>query len=75
MPARIALLHILHMAAEGGGAAVANRLEGLSLPRTEHVSPLREELFFVRAEDIGHFEPMFAHRFGGMVRGGADQIE
>ena len=67
MPARIALLHILHMAAEGGRAAVANRFEGFSLMGTEHVSPLREELFFVRAEDIGHFEPMFSHRSVGMV--------
>ncbi len=69
MPARIALLHILHMAAEGSRAAVANRFESLSLLGTENVSPLREELFFVSAEDIGHFGPMLAHRFGGMSCG------
>ena len=62
MPARIALLHILHMAAERGGAAVADRFESFSLVRAEYVAPLREELFFVGAEDIGHFEPMFSHR-------------
>ena len=63
MSARIALLHILHMAAERGGAAVADRLEGFSLMSTEHMAPLREELFFVGAEDIGHFEPMIPHGF------------
>lgn len=67
MPARIALLYILHMAAKSGRTAVANRLESSSLMRTEYVSPLREELFFVPAEDIGHFEPMFSHRSGGTV--------
>ena len=66
MPALIALFHILHMATEGSRAAVANRCEGLPLPGIENVSPLREELSFVSAEDIGHFEPMFAHLFGGV---------
>ena len=65
MPARIALLHILRMAAEGGRAAVANRCEGLSLLETEYMSPLREEVFFVSTEDIGHLGPMFFHRLGG----------
>jgi len=36
MSARIALLHKLHMAAESGGAAVADRCERLSLMRTEN---------------------------------------
>src|ERR1700677_5091490 len=67
MPARIALLNVLHMAAKSGCTAVANRFEGFSLMRTEYVSPLREELFFVRAEYIGHFEPMFPHHSGGTV--------
>ena len=62
MPARVALLHILHMAAEGGGAAVADRLESSSLMGAKHVAPLREELSFVGAEDIGYFEPMLSHR-------------
>jgi hypothetical protein len=69
MPARIALLHVLHMAAKSGCTAIANRFEGFSLMRTEYLSPLREELFFVRAEDIGHFEPMFPHPSGGTVLG------
>lgn len=68
MPARIALFHILHMAAQSRRAAVADRCEGFSLMSAEHVAPLCEELFFIRAEDIGHFEPMFSHRSGGMAR-------
>ena len=65
MSARIALLHILHMATEGGGAAVADCFESLSLMRPDYVTPFREELFFVGAEDIGHFEPMISHGFFG----------
>jgi hypothetical protein len=64
MPAGIALLYIFHMAAEGGRAAVANRSEGSSLMGTKHVSPSREEIAFIHAEDIGHFGPMFPHRPG-----------
>jgi hypothetical protein len=55
------------MAAERGGAAVADRCEGFSLIGAEHMAPSCEELFFVRAEDIGHFEPMFSHLFVGMM--------
>src|ERR1700733_686614 len=65
--ARIALLHKLHVAAKGSRAAVANRRESLPLMGTEHMSPFSEELFLVRAEGIGHFQPMLFHRFGGMV--------
>ena len=74
MPALIALFHILHMAAEGSRAAVANRCEGLPLPGIENVSPLREELSFVSAEDIGHFGPMLAHRFRETVRAGWSRL-
>ncbi len=66
MPAGVALFHILHMAAEGGCAAVANRFEGLSLMRTEDVSPSLEESLLISAENIGHFGPMLAHRLDGM---------
>jgi len=64
MPARIALFHVLHMTAESGRAAVADGLESFSLVRTECVSLLGEKLFLVRAENIGHFEPMLVHRSG-----------
>ena len=67
MSARIALLYIFHMAAESGRTAVADRLESFSLMRTKYVPPLCEELLFVSAEDIGHFEPMLAHRSGGVA--------
>lgn len=67
MPAHIALFHILHMPAEGGGAAVADGFKSPSLMSTENLSPLSEELSLVRTEDIGHFEPMLAHRSGGTV--------
>ena len=59
MPARIAL-STFHMAAESGRTAVADRFESFSLMGTKYVSPSREELFFVSAEDIGYFEPMFS---------------
>ena len=61
MPARIALLRVFRVPAEGRGATVANRLEGFFLLRTEHMSPVREEIFFVRAKDVGHFEPTLVH--------------
>src|ERR1039458_10906421 len=35
--------------------------------RTEYMSPFREEIAFVGAEHIGHFEPMLGHRSGGML--------
>ena len=67
MSARVASLHKLHMAAERGGAAVADCVEGLSLMCADYMTPFREELLFVGAEDIGHFEPMLSHRSGGTV--------
>jgi hypothetical protein len=65
MSARIALLHILRMAAERGGPAVADCFECLSLMGPDYVVPFRKELLFARAEDIGHFEPMLPHGFFG----------
>ena len=76
MSARIALLHILHMAAERGGAAVADCLESLSLMSPDYVAPFREVLFFVGAEDIGHFEPMLHHcLFGNGRTNKIDQVQ
>lgn len=66
MAALVALLHILHMPAESGGAAVADCVESFSLVGTGHVTPLREELLFMRAENIGHFQPMFSHLSGAV---------
>ena len=67
MSAGVALLHVLHVTAKSGGAAVADRCEGFSLMSADYVAPLCEDLFFIPAEDIGHFEPMFSHRCGGMA--------
>ena len=61
-----ALIALIHMAAECSRAAVPNGFEGLSLPGTENASPLRKEFPFVFAEDIGHFQPMPVHHFGGV---------
>ena len=41
--------------------------ESLALMSADYMAPSREELFFVGAEDIGHFEPMLCHRFGVMA--------
>ncbi len=67
MPAGIALLHMLHMAAQGRRPAVANRRESLALPAAENMAPLREEVVLVPAKHIGHFGPMSVHRFGGIT--------
>jgi hypothetical protein len=64
MAARIALLHILQVAAESSRAAVANRCEGFSLLGVKNMPPLCEEVFLVSAEDIGHLGPI-VHRVGG----------
>ena len=61
VPARIALLHRFHVTAESGRTAIANGFESFPLTRTEYVSPFGKKVFFVRAEDIGHFEPMLFH--------------
>ncbi len=74
MSARIALLDILHMPAQSGCTAVADSREGFLLMRAEDVTPSSEELFFVGAEDIGHFEPMLSHLFLG-VEGRTRSIE
>src|SRR5271169_4326218 len=61
----LSLFHILHMAAESGRTAVADGLESFSLMSAEPLAPLCEKLFFVGAEDVGHFEPTLSHRSGG----------
>lgn len=65
MSAGIALLYVLRVTAKSGGAAVADCLESFSPMSADYTAPLCEELFFILAEDIGHFEPMFSHCPGG----------
>ena len=58
MGAVIALLYIL---AEGGGAARDDVPEGLPLLGRQDVSPAVEELLPVESEDIGDFQSMLGH--------------
>ena len=67
MSAVVALLNILHVAAEGGRAAVANRFKGFSLTSAKHMSPSREEIAFIFAKNIGQFKSLFPHRFGSSM--------
>src|SRR5215469_4891072 len=58
MGAVIALLYIL---AEGGGAARDDVPEGFPLLGRQDVSPAVEELLPVESEDIGDFQSMLGH--------------
>jgi len=60
MGAVIALLYIL---AEGGGAAGDDVPEGFPLLGRQDVSPAVEELLPVESEDIGDFQLMPGHRW------------
>ena len=55
---------MLDMATQGRCAAITNIREGFPLPWGEHVTPASQEIVFVCAENIGHFEPMLVHRSG-----------
>ena len=57
-----AVVALLEVGAESGGAAGADVSEGSALRGIERLPPLPEEFLFVLAKDIGDFEPMFAHR-------------
>jgi hypothetical protein len=65
-----ALIAPVQVAAKGCRPAVANRRKRLFLMGSGHRSPSSEEVAFVCAEDLGHFEPMFAHDFRETVRVG-----
>jgi hypothetical protein len=55
---------ILHMATQGGCAAVANVVEGFPLWAGEYPIPQSQKVISVSAEDIGHFQPMLSHSSG-----------
>ena len=55
---------ILHMATQGGCAAITNIVEGFPLWTGEYPLPQREKVIGVSAEDIGHFQPMLTHSSG-----------
>jgi hypothetical protein len=58
-----ALVALIHMAAKGRRAAVANRFKRLFLVGADNTAPLLEEIVFVSAEDVRHLGLMFAHDY------------
>ena len=56
-----AVITLLQMTAESGGAADADVTHGFALLAREHVSPASEKLILVSVQDIGYFEPMSFH--------------
>ena len=52
-----AMITLLQMSAQRGGAACADVPEGSPLMGRERIAPSLEELLFVLAKDIGDFEP------------------
>lgn len=57
-----AVITLLDVAAQCGGATGADVVEGFALPGRDNMSPLPEEFRSVFTNDIGQFEPMFGHR-------------
>lgn len=68
IPARVvsdyamaALVTLFEVTAESRGAAGADVAESFALLWGDGMSPLRQKLLLVLADDIGYFEPMFGH--------------
>ena len=68
IPARVvgdygmaALIALFEVAAERRSAARTDVAKHLMLLRGDRVSPLRQKLLLMFADDIGYFEPMFDH--------------
>jgi hypothetical protein len=68
IPARVvgdyamaALVTQFDVTTEGRGAARADVAKGFMLLRGNRVSPLRQKLLLMFADDIGYFEPILAH--------------
>ena len=55
---------ILHMATQGGCAAITNVVEGFPLWAGEYPLPQSQKVISVSAEDIGQFQPMLTHSSG-----------
>jgi len=55
---------ILHMATQGGCAAITNIIEGFPLWAGEYPLPQSQKVISVCAEYIGHFQPMLPHSSG-----------
>jgi hypothetical protein len=65
-----AVIAAIHMTTESGRAAVSDGPKCPFLMTTEHRSPASEEIAFESAEDLGHFQPMFAHEHREAIRAG-----
>lgn len=68
IPARVvgdygmaALIALFEVTAEGRRAARADVAKSFMLLWRDRVSPLRQKLLLMLANDIGYFEPMFGH--------------
>jgi hypothetical protein len=65
MPAPVALIE---MTAQDCGPAVADVSERFPLLARQHRVPTRQKIMLMSAEDIGQFQPMRFHRYGGRRR-------
>ena len=57
---------LLEMAAQGRRPAVANILQRSPLLARQHVVPASQEIVLMSAKDIGQFQPMRFHPWGGI---------
>ena len=56
-----AAIALLDAPAEGRRAAVANVAQGFALLAREHVTPARQQIAVMRADDVGHLGPTRVH--------------
>ncbi len=59
---------LIEMTAQDRGPAVANVSERLPLLARQHGVPASQKIILMSAEDIGQFQPMLWHHFGGRRR-------
>jgi len=59
---------LIEMTAQDRGPAVANVSERFPLLARQHGVPASQEIALMSAEDIGQFQPMLWHHFGGRRR-------
>ena len=59
---------LIEMTTQDRGPAVANVSERFPLLARQHGVPARQEIVLMSAEDIGQFQPMRFHSFGGRRR-------
>ncbi len=59
---------LIEMTAQDRGPAVANVSQRFPLLARQHGVPASQEIVLMSAEDIGQFQPMRFHHFGGRRR-------